>query len=286
MAVKIYIPLLNPIRLIQTGHKYQKLFSDAIPAHEEAACYFQPFNNLDTVKFQISSAEMLSDRNAVIVDMNNNTIAGIPATANYTVGGMFYVEFSTMFTGIAEGFYQVKVEIGDPLEIVLLSEIIHIAPTHPNTLLIAYTHDLNEFGVIFRATENYEPTPFYFRIPGGFSSDGFNPENDSEAYINDDYNVVQLESKPFFTQKLKIGNGAGVPWWVADKINRIFSCSNVAFFGRQWCKSEKGKLEANRSELYPMSGWTIDVIPAINSHADSAGGGDYNNDFNNDFNNS
>lgn len=283
MPTPIYIPQLNPIRLVEAGHTYIKLFADNIPWFEEYACYLQPFNNPDTIKFQLSIPyDAQVTFTAGIYDSSGNLAGDFISTTGVQIGSYAYYEFSLNLTGMVEGIYQVRVNTGD---VYLASEPIHIKPVHENTISFKYSHDLNDFGVLFMENEQATPHEFMFRVHAGFKSDGFNPANESESYINDDYNVVQLESKPYFTQKLLIGDSRGVPWWVADKVNRIFSCTSINFNGRHWAKTNKSKLEPVNEDLYPLSGWTIDLMPAVNNYSDVAGAGDYNQDYNNDFNN-
>lgn len=282
MANPIYIPLLNPIRLMQDGHKYHKPFIESILSFESEACYFQPFNNLDNIRFQIVHEDQLGFT-ASVIDLDGNVIKSIPVMGDNQVGGMLYTFFRGDFSGIPEGYYLIKVTESTN-DIIFYSEPIEIKPLHQNTILIEYTHDQNDFGMYFTDGVS-NPVKYYLRVQGGLTNDSFTPGSKSDAFINDDYNVVLLESKPYSTQKLKIGDSKGVPNWVADKINRIFSCSTVRFNGQQWTKTDGAKMEATREDIYPMAGWTIEVIRASNSHYDIAGGGDFNNDFNDDFNN-
>jgi len=282
MIAPINIPLLNPVRLVSPFSRYNGLFSLGIPEHEEQVAYAQKYCNADTIAFQIAvpagaivdfTANLVGDNEAVEIPWDSLTLTG---------SGYDYFEFSKSLSGIEEGLYQIEVEVEwqDGKRLSLVSEPICIRPVHPGTVLIQFSHSGNEFGTLFQPEEGEKK--YMIRVEGGFPSDGFLPGSKDVVYRDQTYNTVLLSSVPFANCKATFGDGRGIPNWLADKLNRIFSCSDVKLNGEQYTRADGSKLEAVREEGFPMAAWVIELAKAENRYFDLHGFGDYNLDHNPD----
>jgi len=67
---------------------------------------------------------------------------------------------------------------------------------------------------------------------------------------------------------LTFGDNYGIPNWLADRINRIFCCSDVLVQNRAVVKVSGAKLEKSFIDRYPMGVWSLDVQDATNSYSD------------------
>lgn len=281
----ILLPRLNPIRLIQENHRYQKYFSESIPGHEEPACYAQPFNRYDEIRFQVHTGnnEQLSF-GATIESLQGKSVLSIEYVA---LPNSIYntYEFSSPLSKLSPGLYLVHLTVsegpGRPIQH-FYSEHVRIENIHPNTIQILYTHDQNDYDILFHPSSGSQRR-FMIRVEGGFASDGFTPAASDTVYRNQEFDTVLLSSKPYYTKKLTIGSGKGVPNWMADKINRVLSCSNVWLDGVRTTKSDGAKMEAVREKGVATAGWVIELIDADSSYSDVYGGGDYNIDYNQDY---
>lgn len=282
MIYPLYIPALNPIRLIRAGHKYFSLFNESIPFHEEAVCYYQKFSRYDILAFQACiNKNTYNDFFARLIDQTGRVALTITGEEIIPSGGnRSYVEFRSALTGVDEGVYYLEVffEKGELYSVV--SEPILIKDQHPDTILIEFGHRENDFDMYFMGGRK-----FWLRVEGGFPSSGFTPGAKDTVYRNQEHDTVLLNSTPYSVQKIQFGSGSGIPNWVADKINRIFSCSSTKINGVSWVKNEGAKMEAARESSYPLAGWTLELIDTSNRYSDVFGSGDFNEDFSNDFNN-
>lgn len=286
MTAPIKIPRLNPIRFV-SAYRQNLLFTKSIASFEEPVSFLQIFNRYDTLAFQIAVKRGLNvDFAACIMDVDGNEKLPIQSTGLSISGGdMDYFEFKTILSSLPEGQYFVQVEIefnGSTKSILLISEPFQVKNLHTDSVLLEYTHDQNDFDILF-IPEGKSPRAYSLRIQGGFASDGFLPFAKDTVYKNQEFDTVLLNSTPYSTHKLTLGHAAGIPNWLIDKVNRILSCTCVKIDGVQWVKNEGAKLEATREKNYPMAGWSIELIKANHDYSEAFGLGDYNTDYNQDY---
>lgn len=288
----VYLPLLNPIRLVQQGSPFVKRFAESMADFEDDASYCQPFIVGDIISFQFSTPITAPYVYAKLVDTDGNTVFNFTRVILELKGGLYYYQYDLHLTSlIREGVYYVTLEImSTGFQANFQSEPLYIYETDPgNTVKIKYSHDQNDFGVLFIVDGQLRATVLEFRVEGGFLTENYNPASKDAAFINQNYDVTILNSIPYVTQKLTLGNGYGIPFWMADKINRIFSCIEVQIDGVYYSKLDGAKMEGKKESIYPMAWWTIDLIRKNNTFFDEYHeitlGGDFSDDFNNDFNN-
>jgi hypothetical protein len=98
---------------------------------------------------------------------------------------------------------------------------------------------------------------FSFRVEGAF---GFlNPFSADQIYNDQRYNSVVLSSRTYRNFPLSIGGSFGVPDWVIDKINLIFSCNDVKIDSKSYAKASDTKFSFNEEDNYPMRGLSFEV---------------------------
>jgi hypothetical protein len=293
MAELFKIPFLNPLqfRKIPDG----KFACDLIPSFEQKSVYVQKFQRGDILRFQVQLLKgnwySISYRilNEYFNQVSSYTGGLIGSNEEYDIwsvkdidnilnlpSGIYFLELQIVV--IIEGANVNKQFITEPFEIV--DEL-------PDSLLIEYSHDGNEFDIAFYPTGNPANRRFFqLRVEGGITSDGFSPASKDTFYIDQVRDVVMLNSIPFNVYKFTFGPGGGIPNWMADKINRILSLAYVEINGRQYVKNEGAKFEPIREKGYPFAGWQIELVTEnVYSITDGQGNvlGDFNPDFNNDY---
>ena len=293
MAELFKIPFLNPLqfRKIPDG----KFACDLIPSFEQKSVYVQKFQRGDILRFQVQLLKgnwySISYRilNEYFNQVSSYTGGLIGSNEEYDIwsvkdidnilnlpSGIYFLELQIVV--IIEGANVNKQFITEPFEIV--DEL-------PDSLLIEYSHDGNEFDIAFYPTGNPANRRFFqLRVEGGITSDGFSPASKDTFYIDQVRDVVMLNSIPFNVYKFTFGPGGGIPNWMADKINRILSLAYVEINGRQYVKNEGAKFEPIREKGYPFAGWQIELVTDnVYSITDGQGNvlGDFNPDFNNDY---
>jgi len=94
---------------------------------------------------------------------------------------------------------------------------------------------------------------FDFRFEGGFLPSENNFPVDTNDFRDQRYTQTQLSALPYKVKTLTAGSRAGVPYWVGEKINLIFSCSSVHIGKLEYVRSEGSEPEVNQiNELYPL----------------------------------
>lgn len=261
MANIVEIPFLNPIRFVPVSPNVKSFdshwFSEQIKSYEQEVDYPQKWQKSDTIYLQINSnfAPIQMD----MVKCSGELITTFPALAKPT--GIVNPQLTTYEISAALGtheegryYFVLKVGSGPTLE-QFVSEPQEIAELVENSILFQYKHEVNDYDVIFK-------TGIHFGFRCEAVIERFQPGFKSVAYVDQIQNLTQLSADTFRQYKLVIGDGAGVPDWVADKVNEIMRCSEVLLNGYQYVRLENSALEANRADLYPMAGWTMDIREA------------------------
>ena len=110
-------------------------------------------------------------------------------------------------------------------------------------ILIEYTHKDNSsvFDNIF--WNGGTQFRFKFRVIGGFKPSGVSIEVDNEQFVNQKQEIVELYSIPYTTNTLYIGGCEGVPYYVAEHINKILCLSDVRIGGELYVREGNSKPE-------------------------------------------
>ena len=124
-------------------------------------------------------------------------------------------------------------------------------------ILIEYTHKDNNsvFDNIFWVGD--DQLTFKMRVVGGFKPSGVTMEVDNEQFINQYQEIVELYSIPYTTRVFSIGDVNGVPYYIAELINRILCLSDVRIGGESYVREGNSKPEKvetlGRKELFLWS---------------------------------
>lgn len=124
-------------------------------------------------------------------------------------------------------------------------------------ILIEYTHKDNNsvFDNLFWVGD--EQLTFKMRVMGGFKPSGVTMEVDNEQFINQYQEIVELYSIPYTTRVFSIGDVNGVPYYIAELINRILCLSDVRIGGESYVREGNSKPEKvetlGRKELFLWS---------------------------------
>lgn len=281
MADFIQIPILNSTRLFEQSGLFAY---QMIAEHEEPINYCQKFQLTDTLNLQFKAigAEphgATSDVTAFLVDKNNTIIQTLTVTKVLSTVISTYKtlwiskKLDTFTTPLTEGIYYVKIiiEKASTPTVTIYSEPIWVKTTWSNTILLTANNDINEFDIIFNTT-NISNVQFDLRVEGGFGSDGWSPQAKDTFYKNQNYDQILLNSVPFETNKLTIGNAYGVPNYIAQIVNRFLSCNNFKVDGVQYTKADGAKLEPTRVDrLYPNAAYIVELMRTINSYSNEIG---------------
>lgn len=261
---KLIIPFLNPIKFVIDGntnlpqyatkHFDDFIFQEQILDWEQPTNYCIKYSTSDIIKLQFHCD---SDPVVLIVlDENNEVVT--TSTLNWILRNkydtsMFVYEASISLNSFTAGRYRIKLEVGTA---VAISEWIQVLDDISNTILLEYNNTKFYGNVMFETG-----IVFGFRVEGSIGK--MIPKSKDSLYEDEVLNQTILNSRPFRLFKLSIGGTFGIPDWVADRLNWILGCNNIAIDGKYFCKSDGANLEPKEEENYPLRGYLIDMRESI-----------------------
>ena len=257
----IKISALNPIQFHQYG--VGDFAYNLVPSIEFQKGYNQVYFAGDRPGIQLLS-DMNVDLQIQVVDINDTLIDTWHFDLLQTTYGAYNVYQCNDILPSTPGIYFIKIVVSHNDELVTFyNEPINLVASADNVLSIEYTHDQNEFDVLFLEANVFN---FFLRIEGGIRSEGLAPGGKFTMFQDLDYKSVMLQSQPFNVEKFIFGPGDGVPNWMADKLNRIFGLSTVMINGVQYSRNEGAKMERIGDTGYPLAGWSLDLIKTENPY--------------------
>lgn len=125
---------------------------------------------------------------------------------------------------------------------------------------------------------------FQLRLPLGYKSTSYADRLVSETFRNQNQEIRHLYAYPYQTKTLIIGDGLGIPYWMAKLINYIFCLSDVSIGNEKVVRSDDSVPERQGG----MDGYPLHIYNMVVERQDSQLSynielGDFNNDFSNDF---
>ena len=257
----IKISALNPIQFHQYG--VGDFAYNLVPSIEFQKGYNQVYFAGDRPGIQLLS-DMNVDLQIQVVDINDTLIDTWHFDLLQTTYGAYNVYQCNDILPSTPGIYFIKIVVSHNDELVTFyNEPINLVASADNVLSIEYTHDQNEFDVLFLEANVFN---FFLRIEGGIRSEGLAPGGKFTMFQDLVYKSVMLQSQPFNVEKFIFGPGDGVPNWMADKLNRIFGLSTVMINGVQYSRNEGAKMERIGDTGYPLAGWSLDLIKTENPY--------------------
>lgn len=265
MANILYIPDLNPLKYVDMSPTElpQYLSRDFLDYrfHEiqhdwdQYVLYYQKFQTSDIIYQQFTSN--FDPIQIDLVDCEGNvhiTQTALQKRAHKYLIGYFIYEDAISLAGIAPGVYFVKVTAGGKI---CVCEPILIAVTHPGTIRHDYKNSRYHGDVIFETG-----IEFALRVE---ATKGFlNPGSQDVIYTDQKFNPSLLSSKTYRSIPLHYGGSEGLPDWMVDKLNKIWSCNSVLADGKSYAKKSDAKYAFKEEENYPMRGMTLEVQEGIN----------------------
>lgn len=274
----IAFPYLNPLRMIKATNTDELYWADKYPRFEAQKYYSQKWQQNDTIRFQFFMYIPLVDLNNIMIELRDTTY-------NQTVkvfSGEYFWPWQTYYgnltvscdlSNVPEGCYYVsmKIQYTNGTFDLFYSEPQNVAATQEYTVKLQYTNSGNDFDMFF-LTSIYalDFIKFQMRVEGGFRSDGFQPSSLDTIYADQLQAMELLSSYPYNVRRLTIAGNKGVPEYIADKVNRIFCCTDVVvddgLYIRQMCKMNGAAFEGSIPERYPMGIWNIDLVETGNPY--------------------
>lgn len=231
---------------------------------EREVSFVQDFHTSDILRVQFSVpdiANIPSDYRFQVFITNKCTKNREQLTVNQLNDTTFYFEI----TDLSIGSYRCTIEqvyMNKGKRILSFSDF-NILPMIElkDTVLIKCTNWRNDFDVDFISSQG-EKIYFEYRFKGGFISNEISFKCKNETFRDQTSCLSQLSQLPYYVETLTIGDSYGVNRWVGDKLNLIFSCSEVYINNKRYTRSESSTPEITTIGNYnPLMVFKIDVEP-------------------------
>jgi hypothetical protein len=263
------IAILSPFQFTKRGYvnplpyntKYRDdwQYIDTIGIFDEVKEYLQPWEKVDIIPFQIISN--YAPHQLELYDCQGNQIDVFNfdyVVTSIDVTGQKVYEATIALNGYDEGVYRFIINSGSPVLETYESSFFYLKQLHEGTLLLETTHDENDYDTVF---ENGFVAKL--RIHGEVGD--YLPGSERTLFIDQPNNITQLKGGTFSVESLIIGDQYGVPDYMIEKINQHFQCKTVLVDGKQYVGNQGARFEAQREDLFPMTGWRWEIRAAIAS---------------------
>lgn len=270
MANEIYLPFSNGVRFYEVDPAWQgqyltKHFDDWLTSEqrknfETDVAYKQKWQTNDSFPLQYESN--FASINLKVIDCNQNVLIdqnAVQVRINKYLPGYFVYENTISWASIPPGTYYLLLTLGGTTQ--MISEPMEIATEWPNTILYEYSNSTFHGDIIFETgiVLKFRCESFVTRL---------DPANERTAYRDQKMNPTILKSVPFRKWKLIIGYPTGIPDWVIDLQNWIWSCDNVLVDGKSFAVSENANFEETEyDKIYPFRSWTLNIQEGLNRYS-------------------
>lgn len=224
--------------------------------HNDFKCYLQKYNLNDITTLQVLSDEELPPVMTVRRSVDGSFVRSYIFThvaENITVDEDFKVyEAEIIFNELGVGEFYFEFNSAQQ------SNTIQVKENHEDTVLLKYRNSYNKFGIIFDTD-----VVFYTRVEGSVRN--YEPKSNDEIYNDQIMNATKLYSVPYNIFTFFAGGSLGIPDYMIDLVNRIFSCNMIKIDDYWFEKIEGAEWSVERVDDYPFAAISINIMPAINN---------------------
>lgn len=254
LPVKFYKRSFTPLPQYATRHLDDVPYYDQIKSFQLKTIYCQKWTPFDVINFQFEAN--IGPIQIFLRNCSDNSVVDTLAAQKRRwkeVPEFFVYEASLSLSGINPGNYYLELKIGGSS---FITEPQQILPSAKGTILLEYANSRSVGDLIWE-------TGWSGALRTEAVLTNFEPGNSIVAYKNQRWNPTVLTAKPFRTFKLIVGHNFGVPDYMGDKLNRIFSCDNVYIDGKKFAILDESKIEVDEKDpQYPLKTFSIAVQEA------------------------
>jgi hypothetical protein len=264
-------------------------FVNELSALETTVDYLQPFENEDPINAQIQilySNVVAYKMELVDSEMNVVKTASRQTLYTDTATGFRYIHFNIASTAGLVGCYYALITLGvnnghEYIDERYISEPIDLQVTHENTVYLDYRNDENNYDMVFQVStigirrldllsRRIPTAPLYrLRMAGGLWSKDKSTASKDVIYINEIHDARILNGVPYNIYTWSFGDGYGIPFWMYDKLARIWDCSDVQINGQYYTKNEGASVEYENADRYPLRTAKLATLPKENEYSES-----------------
>jgi hypothetical protein len=266
MANQLYIPRANPISYYEMDYQalpqyLSRHMDDYMFRHQHDnpyAAYNQKWIVQDAVWQQMeANFGPISVRvvDCDLVDVIAPQTATIIRTHKY-ISGFFVYENTISWATVPPGIYFVLLEL--PGGLVQISEPQEVLESGERTMLHRYKSSTYHGDIIWET--GYNPT---FRVEARMAR--MDPATERTGYHDQQFNPRVLRAVPYRTWEIVYGHPFGVPDWVREKLNWIYSCDEVEIDGKLYGVFEESQWDGGEIDpAFPLQFPSIKVQEGLN----------------------
>lgn len=194
--------------------------------------YIQTFAPSDRILLQLIGPSSWSGVAQVIKEPDGTPLYQMSFNT-WSVNDSTYLRFSEI--SLAPGYYSVIISGVGRSEIFRVTDDPLILD---KTTLIQYSMHNNrqrDDALFFVDGMQYF---FDFRVPGGFKDSNWTFGVESEQFVTDKSDIVQLYALDSIQRKFTLGTSQGCPVWFAELLNRLLCCTYVYFDGVRYARKD------------------------------------------------
>ncbi len=247
-------------------------------------CYEQRFARLDRIRAQYAGTDKypfivyLTDRvSGQVKTLDPTVISNYDNPVNNDSGKVYEL----LLDSLPDGLYMLSIYMQiDTYEVLMAKSFFSVIEDDGTLMRITYSNRRNDFDTIFSDNRMFD-----FRVEGCFLPADTSFGVDNDGFRDQTGKYKQLFALPYRKEKLTIGGGFGVPNWVADKLNYIFSTSFVLIDGIKYVRSDSSVPEVTSLHIdYPKFVYKLEVERDQNFANSERLLGEFNADYNDDYN--
>ena len=217
---------------------FTPLFFPSAKADGIESAYIQTFAPTDKILIELLGPKIWAGV-ATVVGVNGS--ASFQIQFNYwDITESTRLRFAAL--SLSPGFYQVSI-MGIGRSAVF--RVTDDADILDNTTLIQYSNKDNRSRHDVISWINGMQHFFDFRVPGGFKDSNWTFGVESEQFVTEDSDIIQLYGLESTQMKFTLGTSEGCPVWFAELLNRLLTCDYVYFDGVRFARKEASVPETN-----------------------------------------
>ncbi len=296
MANIFELPLMNPLRAIEQkdnlpsnltpqylvganpAFNYLQIDSDffirTLKFYEDKKVFVQKFQQSETLRIQWLGYDSTLSRyqHARLLDKDGNvfsaktiTVVLDPTTYYTDFNGvstgmrLFYVEINLY--DVPEGIYFLQLAYYNNVNYKhVIFEPFNLKQIHPNTTRIDAWNSYNDQGMIYPSADYI----VQLRVDGYVKQ--LPPDADFSVYTDQPHNKELVSGISTRAFEFVFGEKSGVPFWLAEKVNKYFLCDKTLIDGFAYTREQGAKLEPlTTEETNPLVGYKLKIGERYNT---------------------
>lgn len=210
---------------------FTPLFFPSMRADGIESPYVQTFATTDKILIELIG-DVIWSGSATVEEVNTGWSFTIQFNT-WDITDAIRLRFATL--SLSPGYYTVSIDgIGRSAMFRVTDDPVVL----DNTTLIQYSNRDNRRRQDVVSWINGMQYFFDFRVPGGFKDSNWTFAVESEQFVTDDNDIIQLYGRESTQKKFTLGTSEGCPIWFAELLNRLLTCDFVYFDGERYARKE------------------------------------------------